>query len=55
MTRLPTLSAFPITPCEPDGRIDRAALRRLLEPLAAAKVGSERRRDLCRKESQRQD
>ncbi len=40
MDRFPTLSAFPITPCEPDGRVDRAALRRLLEPLAAAKVGS---------------
>ncbi len=40
MDRFPTLSAFPITPCEPDGQVDGAALRRLLEPLAAAKVGS---------------
>jgi 4-hydroxy-tetrahydrodipicolinate synthase len=34
------LSAFPITPCDPDGRVDVAALRRLLAPLLAAGVNS---------------
>jgi hypothetical protein len=32
------LSAFPITPCGSDGRVDTGALRRLLAPLLAAKV-----------------
>jgi 4-hydroxy-tetrahydrodipicolinate synthase len=34
------LSAFPITPCGSDGRVDTGALRRLLAPLLAAKVDS---------------
>ena len=34
------LSAFPITPSDPDGRIDAGALRALLEPLIAARVDS---------------
>lgn len=34
------LSAFPITPSGPDGRVDVAALRRLVAPLAAAGVDS---------------
>jgi 4-hydroxy-tetrahydrodipicolinate synthase len=34
------LSAFPITPSDADGRVDADALRRLLEPLAAAGVDS---------------
>ncbi|KJC59859.1 dihydrodipicolinate synthase [Bradyrhizobium sp. LTSPM299] len=34
------LSAFPITPSDPDGRIDVGALRALLEPLIAARVDS---------------
>lgn len=34
------LSAFPITPSDADGRVDAEALRRLLEPLAAAGVDS---------------
>jgi 4-hydroxy-tetrahydrodipicolinate synthase len=34
------LSAFPITPAAADGTVDIAALKRLLEPLVAAKVDS---------------
>lgn len=34
------LSAFPITPCAPDGRVDAASLRRLLGRLLAAEVDS---------------
>ncbi len=34
------LSAFPITPSGPEGRVDVAALRRLVAPLAAAGVDS---------------
>lgn len=34
------LSAFPITPSDADGRVDLAALRRLVAPLAAAGVDS---------------
>jgi 4-hydroxy-tetrahydrodipicolinate synthase len=34
------LSAFPITPCSPDGRVDAGSLRRLLAPLLAAEVDS---------------
>jgi 4-hydroxy-tetrahydrodipicolinate synthase len=40
MLRITGLSAFPITPSDADGRVDAAALRRLLEPLAAAGVDS---------------
>lgn len=40
MLRLTGLSAFPITPSDTDGRVDAAALRRLLEPLATAGVDS---------------
>lgn len=40
MLRITGLSAFPITPSDADGRVDGAALRRLLEPLAAAGVNS---------------
>ena len=35
MTQSVNLSAFPITPCEANGTVDIAALRRLLSPLAA--------------------
>jgi 4-hydroxy-tetrahydrodipicolinate synthase len=38
MLRITGLSAFPITPSDADGRVDAAALRRLLEPLAVAGV-----------------
>ena len=38
MSVLQGLSAFPITPSGPDGRVDLAALRRLVGPLAAAGV-----------------
>jgi 4-hydroxy-tetrahydrodipicolinate synthase len=34
------LSAFPITPADPIGKVDTAALRRLVTPLVAAKVDS---------------
>ncbi|GLS43365.1 4-hydroxy-tetrahydrodipicolinate synthase [Methylobacterium brachythecii] len=34
------LSAFPITPCGPDGRVDEAGLRGLLAPLREAEVDS---------------
>ena len=34
------LSAFPITPSDPEGRVDAAGLRRLLERLAEARVDS---------------
>ena len=34
------LSAFPITPADPSGQVDVAALRRLLAPLVEAKVDS---------------
>ena len=34
------LSAFPITPADPDGRVDVPALRRLVAPLVAARVDS---------------
>jgi 4-hydroxy-tetrahydrodipicolinate synthase len=34
------LSAFPITPCSPDGRVDAGSLRRLLVALLAAEVDS---------------
>lgn len=34
------LSAFPITPCDPGGRVDAAALERLLDRLVAAGVDS---------------
>ncbi len=40
MLRITGLSAFPITPSDADGRVDAAALRRLLEPLATAGVDS---------------
>lgn len=40
MTNLSGLSAFPITPAGPDGRVDTAGLRRLLAPLVAAGVDS---------------
>ena len=40
MAAKPSLCAFPITPCGQDGRVDAAALRSLLAPLAAAKVDS---------------
>ena len=40
MTAFTGLSAFPITPCDADGRVDAGALRRLLAPLAAARVDS---------------
>ena len=40
MLRITGLSAFPITPSDADGRVEAEALRRLLEPLAAAKVDS---------------
>jgi 4-hydroxy-tetrahydrodipicolinate synthase len=40
MTCFTGLSAFPITPASPDGRIDTAALRALIAPLAAAGVDS---------------
>lgn len=39
-TFLKGLSAFPITPADPTGRVDTAALKRLLAPLVAAKVDS---------------
>jgi dihydrodipicolinate synthase/N-acetylneuraminate lyase len=34
------LSAFPLTPADPDGRVDAQALSRLLERLCEAKVDS---------------
>jgi 4-hydroxy-tetrahydrodipicolinate synthase len=34
------LSAFPITPCSPDGRVDAGSMRRLLAPLLVAEVDS---------------
>jgi 4-hydroxy-tetrahydrodipicolinate synthase len=34
------LSAFPITPAHPDGKVDTSALQHLLAPLVAAKVDS---------------
>jgi 4-hydroxy-tetrahydrodipicolinate synthase len=34
------LSAFPITPADPSGKVDTSALKRLLAPLVAAKVDS---------------
>jgi 4-hydroxy-tetrahydrodipicolinate synthase len=40
MLRITGLSAFPITPSDADGRVEADALRRLLEPLAAAEVDS---------------
>jgi 4-hydroxy-tetrahydrodipicolinate synthase len=40
MTRLTGLSAFPITPADPNGRVDTAALARLLAPLVEAGVDS---------------
>jgi 4-hydroxy-tetrahydrodipicolinate synthase len=40
MTFAKGLSAFPITPVNESGRVDTAALRRLVAPLAAAKVDS---------------
>lgn len=40
MTFLSGLSAFPITPSAPDGRVDAPALRRLVARLCAAKVDS---------------
>lgn len=40
MITLTGLSAFPITPADPAGRVDAAALRRLVAPLAAAGVDS---------------
>ncbi len=40
MLRLTGLSAFPITPSDAEGRVEAEALRRLLEPLAAAGVDS---------------
>jgi 4-hydroxy-tetrahydrodipicolinate synthase len=40
MSRITGLSAFPITPSDADGRVEAEALRRLLEPLAAAGVDS---------------
>ncbi|GJD52567.1 4-hydroxy-tetrahydrodipicolinate synthase [Methylobacterium crusticola] len=40
MTRLTGLSAFPITPCDPAGEVDVAALRVLLARLLAAGVDS---------------
>ncbi len=38
MSTFTGLSAFPITPSGSDGRVDAAALRRVLAPLAAARV-----------------
>ncbi len=40
MTVLKGLSAFPITPSDRDGRVDAAALRKLLAPLIKAEVDS---------------
>jgi 4-hydroxy-tetrahydrodipicolinate synthase len=40
MTIVSGLSAFPITPATPHGRVDLLALRRLLAPLVAAEVDS---------------
>ncbi|MDP4026385.1 dihydrodipicolinate synthase family protein [Methylobacterium sp. NEAU 140] len=40
MSRYTGLSAFPITPCDPDGRVDAEALRGLLTPLVEAGVDS---------------
>ena len=40
MISLKGLSAFPITPSNRDGRVDVGALRALLDPLIAAKVGA---------------
>lgn len=39
-TFLKGLSAFPITPADPSGKVDTSALQRLLAPLVAAKVDS---------------
>ncbi|TXN55970.1 dihydrodipicolinate synthase family protein, partial [Methylobacterium sp. WL18] len=38
--RISGLSAFPITPSDADGRVDAAALRRLLDRLVEARVDS---------------
>lgn len=40
MTVLKSLSAFPITPSDADGRVNVVALRKLLTPLIEAKVNS---------------
>lgn len=40
MSRFTGLSAFPITPSDAQGRVDADALRRVLAPLAAARVDS---------------
>lgn len=40
MTVLKGLSAFPITPSDPDGRVDVPALRKLVAPLVRARVDS---------------
>jgi 4-hydroxy-tetrahydrodipicolinate synthase len=40
MTLLSGLSAFPITPSDPDGRVDLASLRALLVPLIEAGTDS---------------
>ena len=40
MPKITGLSAFPITPSDAGGRVDADALRRLLAPLAAARVDS---------------
>lgn len=40
MSRFTGLSAFPITPSDAEGRVDTEGLRRLLAPLAAARVDS---------------
>jgi 4-hydroxy-tetrahydrodipicolinate synthase len=40
MIDLSGLSAFPITPSAPDGRVDAGALEALLDPLVAARVDS---------------
>src|SRR4051812_21296698 len=40
MQSIKGLSAFPITPCRPDGRVDTDALQGLLERLVSAGVDS---------------
>jgi 4-hydroxy-tetrahydrodipicolinate synthase len=40
MTKLTGLSAFPITPSDPGGRVDVTGIRKLVAPLVAAKVDS---------------
>ncbi len=40
MATLTGLSAFPLTPADPDGAVDLSALRRLLRPLVEAQVDS---------------